>query len=136
MLWFLFTDINRLVWWQWDCLSRTCSQTQACCDWLIFCFQSQVAASPGSPSAADSSTLFNHTNWLTWTSRYNPEGRCFTSPQETQWPLVNKVHLVLYLHFWGTCTLLEYFHFPPIFTSTQPHVRGKYCTFYSTTFFL
>ena len=35
--------------------------------------------------------------------------------------------------FWGTCTLLEHFHFLQLYTSTPLQFRGKYCTFYSTT---
>ena len=34
----------------------------------------------------------------------------------------------------GTCTLIEYFNFRLLYTSTPLHFWGKYCTFYSTTY--
>lgn len=44
----------------------------------------------------------------------------------------------LYLHMtclWiQMCALLEYFHVMSLYTSTPSLLRGKYCTFYSTTF--
>ncbi len=36
--------------------------------------------------------------------------------------------------FWITRVLLDYFHFMLLYTSTPPHFKGKYCTFYHITF--
>ena len=64
---------------------------------------------------------------VTWGSA----GRCsrpVSAHAPSQWW---EVHLLC----WGTCTLLDYFHLLLLFTSTPLHLRDKYCTFYSTTYF-
>jgi len=53
-------------------------------------------------------------------------------------PDSNGVHLLEYstsVQFWGICTLLEYHLFlGSTHDFTRVHLRGKYCTLYSTTF--